>query len=61
MRFENEIRKGMSEERLIPLDRDTANQLRVSDVEKDGICYFRCIALAIHDNENKHKEVSRKL
>ena len=58
---ENEIRKGMSEEKLIPVDSNTANQLTVSDVEKDGNCYFRCIALAIHDNENRHKEVKRKL
>ena len=50
---ENEIRKGMSEEKLIPVDSDTANQLTVSDVEKDGNCYFRCIALAIHDDEKQ--------
>ena len=30
-------------------------------MEKDGNCYFRCIALAIHDNENKHKEVRQKI
>ena len=51
----------MSEEKLIPVDSDTANQLTVNDVEKDGNCYFRCIALAIHDNENKHKEVRQKI
>ena len=51
----------MSEEKLIPVDSDTANQLTVSDVEKDGNCYFRCIALAIHDNENKQKEVRQKI
>ena len=51
----------MSEEKLIPVDSDIANQLTVSDVEKDGNCYFRCIALAIHDNEKKHKEVRQKI
>ena len=30
-------------------------------MEKDGNCYFRCIALAIHDNENMHKEVRQKI
>ena len=51
----------MSEKRLIPVDSDTANQLTVNDVQKDGNCYFRCIALAIHDDENKHKEVRQKI
>ena len=46
----------MSEEKLISGDSDTANQLTISDVERDGNCYFRCIALAIHDKENKHDE-----
>ena len=51
----------MSEEKLISVDCDIANQLTVNDVEKDGNCYFRCITLAIHDNENKHGEVRQKI
>ena len=51
----------MSEEKLISVDSDIANQLTVSDVERDGNCYFRCIALAKHDNENKHEEVRQKI
>ena len=51
----------MSEEKLISVDSDIANQLTVIDVERDGNCYFRCIALAIHDNENKHEEVRQKI
>ena len=51
----------MSEEKLISVDSDIANQPTVSDVERDGNCYFRCIALAIHDNENKHEEVKQKI
>ena len=51
----------MSEEKLISLDSDIANQLSVSDVESDGNCYFKCIALAIHVNENKHKEVRQNI
>ena len=47
----------MSEETLISVDSDIANQLRVSDVERDGNYYITCIALAIHDDENRHKEV----
>ena len=49
----------MSEEKLNSVDSDITNQLTVSDMERDGNCYFRCIALAIHDNENKHKEVKQ--
>ena len=51
----------MSEEKLISVDSDLANQLTVRDVQKDGNCYFRCIALATHDNENKHGEVRQKI
>ena len=51
----------MSEEKLISVDSDIENQLTVSDVERDGNCYFRCISLAIHDNENKHEEVRMKI
>ena len=58
---ENEVRKGMSEEKLISVDSDIASQLTVRDVQKDGNCYFRCTALAIHDNENKHEEVRQKI
>ena len=51
----------MSQEKLISVDSDIANQPTVRDVKKDGNCYFRCIALAIHDNENKHKEVRQNI
>ena len=47
--------------RTTAVDSDIANQLTVRDVKKDGNCYFRCIALAIHDNETKHKEVRQKI
>ena len=58
---DNEVRKGISEGKLISVDSDIANQLTVSNVERDGNCYFRCITLAIHGNENRHKEVKQKI
>ena len=57
----DKVKKGMSEEKLISVDSDIVNQVTVSDMERDGNCYFRCIALAIYDNENKHKEVRQKI
>ena len=58
---DNEVRKEMPQEKLISVDSDIANQLTVSAVERDSNCYFRCKALAIHGNENRHKEVRQKI